>query len=379
MANIYQRPRWAVIKQCPVRDEMIAAFSDDRYDVNAMVYRDGSWGNMIEPVTDLGTYWDRPFYFAYEQLSGDGLLCFRQNDDNRLYFRTWNGTSWSGTNSTVSISTNRLRWVKMIPKPNSNEIFVGVLGTDRDLIALVWNGSSFTSILQVETAAAFTGEECFDVAYERLTGRAMIAWARDNSNQPWYRIWTGSAWLATASASSIGAKARWVRLASDPASNKIILMALDDTYDVNAVVWSGSAWGVTSAFASDSPSIDRRTIDVAFELGGTNAIAMYGRTGQTTLRYRTYNGAAWSAELVGPSIAQVPGVIQLQPSSGRDVMVGILEANASKLHFTRWTGTGFSDTQMLVADVAGDYRVECFMFACSSAKPRLIGWSEVQP
>lgn len=378
MLNIGSKPRWAVVKQCPTREEMMAVFSDDSDDVNAMVYNGSAWGNNIQPVTALGTHADRPFYLAYEQLSGDGLICFRQNNDNRLYYRTWNGTTWSATNSTVVISTNKLRFVKMVSRPNSNEIFVGVLGTDRDLVGLLWNGTAFTQVLQVESAAAFTSEECFDLAYEHNTGRAMIAWSRQGVNQLWYKIWTGSAWLATASTPAVG-ETHWLRLASDPVSNRIVLGALDDNYDYSVMMWSGSTWGGKTTMATDAPNWDRRNFDVAFELNGTNAIAMYSRNLLTTLRYRTYNGTVWSSELAGPNVTQVPGLIQLVPTTGREVFVGSIERDASKLHFTRWTGTGFSNTQVIVADVAGDHRVECFMFACNTGSKKMVSWTEVEP
>jgi hypothetical protein len=379
MLNISSKPRWAVVKQCPTRDEIMAAFSDESNDVNAMVYDGSAWGNSIQPVTALGTHSDRPFYVAYEQVSGDGLLCFRQNNDNRLYYRTWNGTTWSATNSTVIISTNKLRFVKMVPRPNSDEIFIGVLGTDRDLVALVWNGTSFTQILQVEAGAAFTSEECFDVAFERNTGRAMIAWSRNSSNQLWYKIWTGSAWLATAATASVGTESRWVRLTADFVSNRIMLAVLDNNLDYSAFLWNGTNWGGKTTFATDAPNWDRRNFDVTFEPNGTNAIVMYSRNTLTTLRYRTYNGTVWSSEQAGPNITQVPGLIQLVPTTGREVFVGSIERDASKLHFTRWTGTGFSNTQVIVSDLAGDHRVECFMVACNTGAKHMVSWTEVEP
>jgi len=378
IVNLNQRPRWAVLKNCPVRDEMMAVFSDDNDDVNAMIYDNTSWGDYIEPVTALGTHADRPFYIAYEQLSGDGLLCFRRDDDYRVYFRTWNGTNWSGTNSTVVVSTNKLKFIKAVAKPNSNEIMVVVLGSDRDLIALVWNGSTFSSITTLEPTASFTGEECFDAAYEHSTGRCLVAWAENNHLQPRYRIWTGSSWLTAAYAPNIGSESRWIRLASDPTSSRIAMLCLDDDNDINANIWGGSSWGLNQQFATNCPSHDRRNMDIAFSSSGTTAIAAYSRSAVTSICYRTFNGSSWSSEQNGPSIGQVPGVIQLTPCPGPDIFVGYMENAASKFRFARWNGASFVDSQLLESDVAGDQKVECFMMS-GERRTRIVSWHEVQP
>ena len=378
VVNVNDRPRWAVLKSCPVRDEMMAAVSDDADDINATIFDGTTWGNYIVPATALGTHTDRPFYLAYEQLSGDGLLCFRESSDYRVYYRTWNGSNWSSTNSTVVVTTNNLKFIKAVSKPGSNEIMVVVLGSNRDVIALVWNGSTFTSITTLETDASYSGEECFDAAYERTSGRCMVAWAQNGSNQPRYRIWTGAGWLSTSSVPDIGSEARWLRLASDPVSNKIALLALDNANDVNANIWSGSAWGSDQQFATNCPSHDRRNMDIAFASSGTQALAVYSRSTANSVCYRTYNGTSWSSEQNGPSIGQVAGVIQLAPSTGPDIFVSYMENSASKLHFTRWNGSAFVDAQLLESDVAGDQKVECFMMS-GELRSRIVSWHEVQP
>lgn len=380
MLSINQKPRWAIAKSCPNRDEIIAVFSDDRDDINAMVFDGTSWGNLIEPSTDLGTHSDRPFYLAYEQLSGKALLCFRRKDDNKLYFRTWNGSAWSNQNSTAAISANKLKWVKMAAKPNSNEILVGVLGENRDLIGLVWNGSTFINITTVESSVAYSGEECFDVAYESQTGRAMIAWAKEGSNQPNYRIWTGNAWQSVASAPNLGSKARWVRLEPDPTSNRLVLATLNDNNNICATIWTGNSWSLTTTFAPNAVAKDRRCMDAVFEAGGERALVIYGRAGQQCLFYRVFDGTSWSAESIGPIIGNVPGVVQATGMSGQEIFLGFLEKDFSRLYFSRWTGSDFADTELIVSDVAGDHKIECFSFATNDrVRPKLMLWQEVQP
>src|SRR6185503_9064714 len=133
----------------------------------------------------------------------------------------------------------------------------------------------FGNKVLLDASTAFSSQECVDAAYEQSSGRCLIAWARNGTTIPKYRVWTGSAWLAEGSLPDIGGNVKQMRLAPDPAGNKIIAMTLDGTADVNLVVWDGTAWGATNEAQTSVPSTDRRGIDVAFEPAGTRALAMY--------------------------------------------------------------------------------------------------------
>lgn len=373
-------PRWIVAKNCPTRNELIVACIDNQEDCNAFVYNGTAWSNLIEASTTLFTASERPMYIEYEQQSGDALLVYRVGSDSTAYYRTWNGASWSAQNSTVPPGNGDAKFCKLVPKPASNEIMLLVLDNNRDLSALVWNGSSFDNAVLLDSDAAFTGCECMDAAYEGQSGRCIVAWARNGTTVPKYRIWNGTAWLAEGSLPDVGGNTRWMRLAADPASDKLIAMTLDGVADINLIVWSGSAWGSTLEVQTSNPDTNRRGFDVAFEPNGTRALALYGRSAQSNVYYRTYDGANWSAEQTGPDISQPPSVIQLSPATGgSEILVGIERKNDGAFGTLRWTGSSLQSYQVLASDLAGPNGNECFMLTRSpaSAPPRIVSWREV--
>ena len=146
--------------------------------------------------------------------------------------------------TTISITPTKLRFVKLVPKPGSDEIMVVVLGDNKDVTGLVWNGTTFSTITALETDTEYNSEECVDAAYEQLTGHCLVVWDKHGTNQPKYSVWNGTAWSAASLAPTIGSKAHWIRLASDPKSNKIIMMTLDDAKHTCVNVWDGSGWGI---------------------------------------------------------------------------------------------------------------------------------------
>lgn len=377
-------PRWVVLQKCPTRDELIAAIGDNQNDLNMMVYVGSTWGSRVEVSGNLVTEADRPFYVAYEQSSGDALVAYRVGSVSTIFYRTWNGSSWSAESSTSIPGSGNPKFVKLVPKAGSDEIMLVVLDSKKDVSALIWNGSSFGNKLLLDSSTNVAGNEEMDAAYEHNSGRCMIAWGVNGNSPPSYRIWSGSAWLSTGSLSSVGGKTNWIRLAPDPASNRIIAMVLNGGCDVNAAVWSGTAWGAATAFESNAPDMDRRGIDVAFEPARTNALAMYGRSGQSTPFYRTFNGTSWSAAQTGPNMSNPPSVIQFSPStSGQEVLIGIERKNDGAFCFMRWNGTSITDYQVLASDLGGPNGNECFMFsqgaAGSSSTPRIVSWQEVGP
>lgn len=383
-ADVGSTPRWVIVQKSPTRNETICAVEDSSEDLNLMVHNGTSWGSPFQANDKLQTSNERPFYFAYEQTSGDGLVAYRvQNNDSSLYYRTWNGSSWSGQNVTSYWGAGKPRWVKLVPKAGSDEIMVLVLDTSGDLSAMIWNGSSFTNNILLENDVEASSCEGFDAVYESTSGRCLVAWSEDGNTSPEYRIWSGASWGFEYSLPSVGGNVRWLRLAADPASNKIIAMTLDGSSDVNATVWSGSSWGSVVEFETSAPDDDRRAIDVTFEPDGERAIAMYGRSSQNNVYYRVYSGSSWGSAVAGPAMSQPPSVIQLAPSgSGQEILALVRRKSDDTLCFMKWNGTSLGSYQTLSSDLASNSEYECFMITGSGGtvvKKRVASWCEVEP
>ncbi|MFM9996432.1 MAG: hypothetical protein ACKVU4_11610 [Phycisphaerales bacterium] len=381
-ADIGANPRWIVTAACPVRNELLAACGDTAEDLNVMVYDGTTWGSAQELSNNLVTSGDRPFYAAYSQVSGTALVVYRVGGGANANHRTWNGMAWSGQQSTALPGTGSPKIVKLVPKPGADEIMVLVLDNNNDLSAMVWNGTAFGNTLLLDANAAFSGQECADAAYERSSGRCMVAWARGGTTVPRCRVWTGSAWQTESAMPDAGANVKQMRLAADPASDKVIAMTLDSAADVNLIVWNGSSWGPADEVQSSVPNSDRRGVDVAFEPGGTRALAMYARSSQSTVRYRVYDGTNWSAEMVGPDISHPISVVQFMPAAtGSEILIGIERKNDGAFVFMRWNGSALVGAQTLAGDLAGPNGNECFMLSRGSEalNPAITSWSAVEP
>jgi hypothetical protein len=391
--------RWVVTAACPVRDEIIAAYvvyttsgGSGVYKHYVVVQSAGTWGTPLYLGSSTTSSCARAIDVVYEQASGDALLVHRLNSDFRAHFRTWNGSTWTADQNFVNgdedgdgdddMSTN-LRWVNLVAKRGADEIMLVTIDGEEQVKMWVWNGSEFAN----NTLAAdidHDSTEAAEACYETLSGRCMVVWCREDQDEPRYRLWTGTAWLAAADAPDIEDEIRYARLAADPVSNKIATIILDDDYHVTLMVWNGSAWGSVVEVETNAPQWDRPEIGVCFEPQGTRAIAVWATSGVTTPKYRVYDGTSWGATQTAPSLGSVPSIWQLSPgASGQEILGAVLARSTGELWFTKWNGTEFATFTSLEASVAGANSYQAFMMTDLPsgyvAPKKIVTWQEADP
>lgn len=375
---------WALIRRCPIRQEVTIFCSTQGNNAVAAVESNGTWGNLVTASADCGTINTRPLALAYEQVSGNCVLAYRSGNSPTIHYRTWNGAAWSSDNTTSSPLTGNPTFIKLVPKPASNEVLLFVIDDNNAIAAMVWNGSSWGNKVILETAAPSSSTECADAAYEAGTGRCMVVWSHNASASPQHAIWDGSTWSGATTMGGTGAAAQWIHIAPDPSGNKLMLGVQDAANKVNVAIWSGSAWGSYLQVENNAATAGSRCFDVTFEPRGTRGLIAYGRAANTTPRFRTYDGNLWGAETSGPTLPGTPFLIQLTPSGGGSEVMALMNCSGgqNRLEFMRWNGNTFVNTQELEPNVSGPAGAEVFMIPDEPPinVPRLIqAWAESAP
>jgi len=354
-------PKWVVSTRCPTRPETAAGTLDASEDLNVQFFNGFSWTVATELANNLATSSDRPFYLAYEQLSGKLLIVYRRGNDGLLYYRTYNGSSISAESTTALLGNENPCWMHLVPKRGSNEIMLLVLDSKWNITAAVWNGSGWQNKILLENNTPYSACEVMWAAYEGQSGQAMVVWTDWLTNTFQYRKWNGSAWLGEASGPDFGRDPVWVKLAADPCSNQMIFAASDDQSDLRLVMWNGSSWGTPLVAETSLPGVDRRDFDVTYESSGGRALAVWGRSSQSYCYYRVWNGAAWSSQSTGPGLGGEVSLVQLvaDPLTNQ-IFVDILNKNDG-LQSMLWNGSTIGSPTTIVADGGGDNTIESFM------------------
>jgi uncharacterized repeat protein (TIGR01451 family) len=328
--------------------------ADDRQ-IDVLIW-DGSTGTFTTALTNIAQVDHDEFFgasVAYET-GGDALLVYaKSGDEDRLYYRTWDGSSWSSEQSYSYDTKENLRHIKMASSPSSDEIVViAVNESDKDHFAYVWNGNSFVSRRALDPDDDSNGHGYYDidVAYETLSGRAMVAYARNHSpGRIFYRFWNGSSWTGentlTYPSSGSNGKVACLNLGSDLKSNRIGIAVTTSGNDAWAAVWNGGAWQDKRTLeVSDTDERNPSESDVAFESASGQMLAVTWDKDRDYIHYWTWNaGSGWSGQSNGPDFGDEPRILQLfsdpLPSS-RQIMLMVNDEGAD-VSSVLWNGTSW--------------------------------------
>ncbi|HKX73532.1 MAG TPA: type II secretion system protein [Candidatus Saccharimonadales bacterium] len=284
---------------------------------------------------------------AVTPTSGPIMMAYSKTTTTPFY-RTWNGTTWSAEASAQNVVGN-INYVVLKSSRTRNEAILGVQTSTGAIYVQIWNGTTWGNLTQVGTGPTTT--RSFDIAYEKNTDRAVIAYTPATGSADFaYRTWNGTT-LSTATTvttpPTTGA-VNWIEMKQNPlsASNEIAMIMLDANIDVYGMAWTGSAWstmGDAAAWDATASIATRKAIDVEYEQTTGRAMFMWGDSVATDQYYRIWNGTTLTAAtlLDIPAEGGLAQWVQLaaRPSSN-EIMVGVQDAGAD-LNTRKWSGTAW--------------------------------------
>lgn len=382
MASVGAEPQWVVLQGGSRRRELACATLDSDNDVNVMFFQSDVWTSPVEVCSNTGQSATRVFDVAYEQQSGDALLAYVDDSENNIGFVTYDGITLSGESdlSKPNPASSPVLQLRMYASPLTDQIILVIVhqvSVSSKLYAAVWDGAAWGTWKSLHGKISTSSEVPFDVAFEGVSGQALVVYEPKGAPKPKARSWDGATWSNEADASTIGAEGRWLRLAADSASDQVVLVALDEDNDINVNVWNGSAWGSNLEIETEAAAFDKRQFDVAFQNGGGVAVLAYHETGQTNLRYRTWNGASWSAEQAGVDIGDEARIVQLRTGRRTGEIFIAASDEGDDLAVFRWDGSAMTGFQILFPTLGGLPTTEQFMIGLAPQR-RVLSWREVR-
>ena len=236
-------PRWIEMAANPISssNEIAMLLLDANDDVYGMAWNGSSWVTM-----GTAAVWDataassarKAIDVAYEQNLGRAIFMWADATSTDQYYRIWNGSALTAaTLLDIPAAGGIGNWIKLAPRPNSNEIMYGVQDAGADLNTRKWSGSAWDTATQhpehdasLENAASMN----FDLTYETFAGnegRAWLMWG--DGSRITSKAWSGSAWESATVMSNTN---------SDDTSNIIL-----HTNPTTGAVFAGAYQSSTSA------------------------------------------------------------------------------------------------------------------------------------
>ncbi|HUL51693.1 MAG TPA: LamG-like jellyroll fold domain-containing protein, partial [Verrucomicrobiae bacterium] len=305
--------------------------------------------------------------------SEDGIVAYRSTtgtSTSNPKIRTWSRTGSGSWGSEVELTSagSPIRDLVLKYSPVSGKIVLVTLSDDGFLDAYVCTddcGSSgswtYTSnIGKVWSVAPAVDSRRYDVAFERTTGNAIVAYGVVDTNTAHdiaYKV------LPAASTSFGGISEQyindaskatdiqytWIEMDSKPVtgSNEIVLAGFDSTdSDTNAFVWDGSAWGNFHNLGTGATATgNHEAVAVRYASDGSKALAAAGdgTTGNVASGY--WSSGAWTTVAAVDTSSGTNTDVQYitlkaDPSSTAIQMVVVLSGNDMNTGY--WSGAAWT-------------------------------------
>jgi len=293
---------------------------------------------LLGPLSIGGGGEIRAWQIASDAVTANGNLFYGDTSATNgvLRGKTFTTTSTFGTEfNGAANSTSFILWTVAETAPTREEEIIGTLKVNGDLyvetcttgcdangdFTAQWNNPGTTPTQDCDTAqTTSTCERAFDIAYESLSGRAMVVYADNVADKFYYALWDGSAWSPDSSPGSpsatnevdfhtggTGGTPEWIRVISDGAklgdkrSNRIMVLIADTNADLFACYWDGSSFSCLSA-ALDADLANctvAQCFDGAWQGSGSSNkfIVNYLHTANSNVNYQVYTvGSGWGGE-----------------------------------------------------------------------------------
>jgi len=216
--------------------------------------------------------------------------------------------------SAAGSSASNIAFVRAFHAPTRDEVIAGHIKLDGrlDIFTVTggqddaaddtaqWNKTGVTSALTCDATTFGTCWRPFDIAYEALSGDAMVAFGINaTTGTLQYCTYNGSAWSPASCTTpstftltgSTGAL-RWVRLIprgeglKGTRSDEILMIASDANSDIFAAIWDGSSWTELTTITTSASTFEIQNFDGAWEETTGNALVVWSEgTGASTAPY----------------------------------------------------------------------------------------------
>jgi hypothetical protein len=255
MPNAGNSVLFARVAYCPIQqrsfEKIVVTLSEEGY-LDAYVYDGSSWvttGNLGQVWMSLPAVATRPYDVAYESVSGEALLVYETvvgGGAKDLAYRTWSlKTGWSQEryyDDSDHASKIAVTNVDLTPVLNSDNIGVVYIdSSNNDANAMIWDGSAFSSVIELTGSISIATEECISISSE--TSGAIVAVAGEGEFIKWSRFTTSWSPVATFDINS-GATSpmNWLKLAQSQ-NDRLMLTSVDGATDLATSVLDENSIG----------------------------------------------------------------------------------------------------------------------------------------
>lgn len=241
LGSDHEIARYISLTPRPSGDLIIALAMKNNNDLYSVAWNGSAFGTPQLLEADCDTNKNEDFACGFEALSGRALIVYSRKNASQVQFRTHNG-SHSAAAAGPDIGSPA-RWVRLAPRPASNDVLMVTLDKAKDINASLWSGSTSTwsTVTELADDAHYHDRRLYDVTFEANGNRALLVYSQKNMHQLLYRTWTPTGgWSAELVGPDIGDEPDVVAVRRAATGNTVYILASNREGELWASVWNGS-------------------------------------------------------------------------------------------------------------------------------------------
>lgn len=291
---------WRVRAKDPTGANNYSFYTDTRSFTIGLSHRVAAWYQTTDDqwntaaLTSMETYNAGTLRVA--TATAEALIAYGEGTVQTPRYRIWDGSAWSSELSANSVGS-QINWVVTRASPITGQYMLGTMGTDNDVNVQVYENGAWGNQMELTTSISNNRARGFDIAYETNSGRAVVVTC-DGDADPTYRLWDGTSWAATGTVNITStSNCEWIRLASNPISNEIMLLERNTGSRYEAQIWNAttSSWGNAYVIGGSMTEVAHEGMAAAYEKTGYQGVAVVSNGNNANFIWTYWNGGAWNA------------------------------------------------------------------------------------
>lgn len=275
--------------------------------------------------------------------------------------------------ATVAGATNA-GWFTDRAAPTRNEHLAGYVTTGGVLYVLRWDGTTWTAQWNVTVGGDGVNGRRFDIAYEAVTGDAVVVYSNNSSglNELRYRVWNGTTWTAATNldAARLTGVPTWVKLLPRAGSDEVALTVADNGTTagndcaLTTLIWSGTTWGneassahSTSLYSTTGQLVQNELFDMAWERLTGSLMVVLTQSNGVGQYYRRFDGGtrAWDAAATSFGSTRTPPLQMFAASdpNSNAIVAGWNRSASTNVYAQVWTGAAWSTSTAVSTGTTG--------------------------
>src|SRR3989338_9276366 len=234
-----------------------------------------------------------------------GIIAYAETTLTTPRYQFWNVTqnNFTGELTNTNSVGSTMTWVVVKANHERDEMIMVTEDSGSTIDAQVLNATgNWTAATQISPDIANIAQRAFDVAYEDISGNALIAYENSGggtNNIIGFVVWNGTNFSAERNYSTTMASSavRWISLYPKQGTNQIMALIYTTANDLNAVLWNGTDFDVSisSNLTLTGTGVATSHFDFAWESSSGDALAAYGVGTTWERRNYTASSGTWSA------------------------------------------------------------------------------------